>query len=150
MEKLNLPTFPANIRHKNDKVEIFDIFRNKFVVLTPEEWVRQHFAHYLVNKKQFPKGLLAIEYALSLELRKKRVDILSFSRQGNPLLIVECKAASVPINQSVFDQIARYNMSLKVNYLIVTNGIQHYACRLNYEELSYQFIEEIPSFLDMK
>lgn len=146
MKKLNLPTFQANLRKRNEKTEIFDVFRNKFVRLSPEEWVRQNFAHFLVNQKKYPKGLLAIEYSFKLETRTKRVDILAFNRKGNPILVVECKAAEVSINQNVFDQIARYNMAFKVDYLVVTNGLEHYACKLDYKTLSYTFIQEVPSF----
>lgn len=149
MEKLNLPSFLANIRNKNDKAEIFDEFRKKFVKLTPEEWVRQHFAHYMANQKFYPKGLLAIEYSFKLQTRIKRIDILAFAPNGLPLVVVECKSADVSINQKVFDQIARYNMAFKVQYLVVTNGLEHYTCKLDYASLSYQFIEEIPSFLDL-
>lgn len=149
MKKLNLPSFQANIRNKNNRAEIFDEFRKKFVVLTPEEWVRQNFAHFMVNHKLYPRGLVAIEYSFKLQTRLKRVDILVFTKRGKPQLIVECKAAEVNINQKVFDQIARYNMAFKVNYLIVTNGIEHYACKLDYKTLSYQFIQEIPSFEDL-
>lgn len=149
MKKLNLPSFQANIRNKNNKNEIFDEFRKKFVSLTPEEWVRQNFAHFMVNQKGYPKGLLAIEYTFKLQARLKRVDILAFTTKGNPLVIVECKAATVKINQKVFDQIARYNMAFRVNYLVVTNGIEHYACKLDYETLNYQFIQEIPAFEDL-
>ncbi len=149
MKKLNLPCFAANIRNKNDKTEIFDDFRKKFVILTPEEWVRQNFAHFLVNYKQFPKGLLALEYSFKIQTRKKRVDILAFTPQGEPLLAVECKAADVVINQKVFDQIARYNMAFKVRYLAVSNGLQHYICKIDYSTLSYNFIEEMPVFSDI-
>lgn len=149
MEKLNLPAFKTNIRNKNDKVEIFDAFRKKFVLLTPEEWVRQHFAQYMVNQKMFPKGLLALEYTIKLQSRIKRVDILAFSPNGNPLLAVECKSTNVIIDQKVFDQIARYNMAFKVSYLVVTNGIEHYTCKLDYNTLSYQFIKELPTFSDI-
>lgn len=150
MKKLNLPSFQTKIRNTDSKAEIFDEFRKKFVNLTPEEWVRQNFAHFMVNQKQFPKGLLAIEYAFKLHARLKRVDILAFDTKGNPLLIVECKSADVNIDQKVFDQIARYNMALKVDYLVVTNGLDHYACKLDYGTMSYQFIEEIPSFENLK
>ena len=146
MRKLNLPYFQANLRKKDNKTEIFDEFRKKFVSLTPEEWVRQNFAHFMVDKKKYPKGLLAIEYSFKLETRLKRVDILAFNTTGEPILVVECKAAEVNINQKVFDQIARYNMAFKVDYLVVTNGMEHYACKLDYETLSYEFIQEIPSF----
>lgn len=149
MEKLNLPSFAANIRTKNDKAEIFDEFRKKFVILNPEEWVRQHFAHFMVNTLQYPKSLLALEYSFKLESRKKRVDILAFSPNGKPLLVVECKAANVSINQKVFDQIARYNMTFKVQYLVVSNGVQHYACKIDYSTLSYKYIEAIPSYTEL-
>jgi len=149
MKKLNLPPYKAKLRNQNEKTEIFDDFRKKFVILTPEEWVRQHFAHYLVNEKKFPKGLLAIEYSFKLKNRIKRVDILAFNQEAKPLAVVECKASSVEINQKVFDQIARYNMAFKVSYLFLTNGIQHYACKLDYTTLSYQFLEEIPNYTDL-
>ena len=149
MEKLNLPSFKTNIRYTNDKTEIFDEFRKKFVVLTNEEWVRQHFAHFMVNQKLYPKSLLALEYSFKLKTRHKRIDILAFSPNGKPLLVVECKAAKVEINQKVFDQIARYNMAFKVQYLVITNGIHHYACKLDYEKLSYEFIADIPSYPDL-
>lgn len=149
MKNLNLPTFKANIKNKNDKKEIFDEFRRKFVALTPEEWVRQHFAHFMANQKQYPKGLMAVEYSFKLQTLQKRIDILAFSTNGKPLLIVECKAPDININQKVFDQIARYNMAFKVQYLVVTNGLEHYACKLNYETLSYQFIQEIPSYKEL-
>jgi len=149
MIRLNLPSFKINIRNTNSKIEIFDEFRKKFVVLTPEEWVRQHFAHFLVNEKKFPKGLMVLEYFFNLEKRKKRADIIAFNYLAQPLLVVECKSAEITINQKVFDQIARYNMALKVKYLIVTNGMQHFACLLDYSNLSYQFLEEIPNFEDL-
>jgi len=149
MEKLNLPSFRANIRNKNNRAEIFDVFRKKFVILTPEEWVRQNFAHYMANQKFYPKGLLAVEYSFKLQSRNKRVDILAFTSDGNPLVVVECKSTDVNINQKVFDQIARYNMAFKVQYLVVTNGLEHYTCKLDYTTLSYQFMEELPSFLDL-
>jgi len=123
MKNLNLPPFQANIKEKNVKKEIFDEFRKKFVVLTPEEWVRQHFAHFMVNQKHYPKGLMAIEYSFKLQTLQKRIDILAFSTHGKPRLIVECKAPEININQKVFDQIARYNMAFKAQYLVVTNGL---------------------------
>lgn len=146
MEKLNLPLFEVNIRTIDNKTEIFDEFRKKFLVLSPEEWVRQHFAHFMVNHKDYPKGLIALEYSLKLQSRSKRVDILAFSPQGNPLVVVECKSTDVKISQQVFDQIARYNMALRVEYLVVTNGIEHYACKINYNSMTYKYIEEIPSY----
>jgi hypothetical protein len=149
MTELNLPSFQVNLRNQNELVEIFDIFRRKFIRLTPEEWVRQHFAHFLVNHKNYPKGLLSLEYSFKLEKRQKRADIIAFNRQGKAKLIVECKSPDVKISQKVFDQIARYNMSLKVDYLIVTNGLQHYACILDYKSLGYKFLNDIPFYSEL-
>jgi len=148
MIQLNLPSFNYKIQRSESKIMIFDEFRKKFVRLTPEEWVRQHFAHFLVNEKKFPKGLIALEYSFSLEKRKKRADIIAFDAHANPFLVVECKSDTQPINQKVFDQLARYNMAFKVDYLIVTNGMQHYICKVNYSEMNYIFLKEIPDFND--
>ncbi len=146
MTELNLPSFQVNLRNQNELIEIFDVFRRKFIRLTPEEWVRQHFAHFLVNHKNYPKGLLSLEYSFKLEKRQKRADIVAFNQQGKARLIVECKSPNVKISQKVFDQIARYNMSLKVDYLIVSNGLQHYACKLDYKSLGYKFLKDIPHY----
>ncbi len=146
MEKLKLPEYQLNIKTSAGKKEIFDRIRKKYVVLTPEEWVRQNFIEYLVKAKNYPASLISVEAGLKLFKVKKRSDILIFQNTGKPLMIVECKAAKVKIDQSVFDQIARYNMALKVNYLVVTNGLSHYCCYLDYENNSYQFIENIPEY----
>ena len=146
MEQLNLPAINCKTKETQGQTEIFDIVRKKYVLLTPEEWVRQSFIHYLIDIKGFPKSLIAVEHSLKLNKMKKRADIAVFGTKGKALLIVECKADSVKINQKVFDQIARYNMVLKVKYLIVTNGLEHYACQINYEKNSYVFLEEIPNF----
>jgi len=146
MQTLNLPTYNFRIRASKDKNEIFDDIRKKFVVLTPEEWVRQNFISYLINEKRFPASLIVVEMSLKLNKMQKRSDIVVHDNNGNPLLIVECKAPSVQINQDVFDQVARYNMTFKVKYLIVTNGLDHYCCMIDHDNMNYQFLQEIPSY----
>ncbi len=146
MQKLNLPEYTFRYRELNNKTEIFDIVRKKFVALAPEEWVRQHFLHFLINEKNVPVSLIAVEQALKVYKRKKRSDIIIYRNTGEPLAVVECKAPEVKISQDAFDQIVRYNMTLKVSCLIVTNGIQHYCCMIDYNDLSYKFLDDIPSY----
>ncbi len=126
---------------------IFDILRKKFLVLTPEEWVRQHFVLYLLEEKKYPKSLIALEKQLTINNRKKRTDILIFNTKGEPDIIVECKAPSIKITQATFDQIARYNLKLKANYLIVTNGLQHFYCKMDFENETYIFLKDIPDYI---
>ena len=146
MLKLNLPQYDSKISKKEGKLYIFDEFRKKYVALTPEEWVRQNFLMYLVTDKKYPRTLIAVEAGLKLYKRKKRTDAVVYNKQGEPLLIIECKASQVKINQDVFDQVVRYNLALKVNYLIVTNGLEHYCCLLDYKNNSYSFLNEIPEY----
>lgn len=149
MQKLNLPEHNFRFKKEEGKACIFDDFRKKYVVLTPEEWVRQNFLMFLVNDLDFPKSLISVEAGLELFKTKKRTDIVVYDKQGVPLLIVECKAPEVAINEKVFDQIVRYNMALQVNYLVVTNGLNHYCCRLDYEKNSYNFLKSIPNYTDI-
>jgi hypothetical protein len=146
MQKLNLPPYDVNLRKMGGKIHIFDPIRKKFLVLTPEEWVRQNFLLYMMYVLGFPQGLLAVEYGLELNGLKRRCDILSFDKTGNPRLIVECKAATVKITQKTFTQIATYNLKLQVDFLIVTNGLNHYCCLMDYINNTYQFLEELPDF----
>ncbi len=146
MERLNLPEYSFKIRNRGGKIFIFDPFRKKEFLLTPEEWVRQNFLQYMVVEKDFPASLISVEMGFRLNKLIKRGDIVAFGRDGKPVLLVECKASSVNISQNTFDQIARYNMSLKVNYLIVTNGLRHFCCRMDFENKTYNFLESIPSF----
>ncbi len=143
---LNLPQYSFRLREKLGKKLIFDSFRRQWVSLTPEEWVRQNFARYLTEEKHFPASLVAIERSLKINQRDFRTDIVLFSKSGNPLIVVECKAPEVKISQQVFDQIARYNLDLRVSYLIVTNGLEHYCCRFDQEFLTYTFLPEIPDY----
>ena len=149
MEKLNLPEYDFSIRNIEGVIEIFDIIRKKNVVLTPEEWVRQNFIRYLIEEKSYPKSLLAIEKEIKVNKLKKRCDIVVYNRQLKPILIVECKSFNVKINQQAFDQAARYNQSLNVKNLIITNGLSHYCCLIEENKETYTFIKDIPSFIDL-
>ncbi|UMB54981.1 type I restriction enzyme HsdR N-terminal domain-containing protein [Lutibacter sp. A64] len=146
MQQLNLPTYKFRIKSSENKFFIFDIIRKKHVVLTPEEWVRQHYVWFLIEEKKYPISLIAVEKKLTINKLTKRTDILIFDTNGNPDIIVECKAPSVKITQETFDQIARYNLKLKANYLIITNGLEHFYCKMNFENECYDFLKTIPSF----
>src|SRR5262249_54832795 len=126
---------------------IFDIIRKKFVALTPEEWVRQHWLHYLIEEGKYPRSLIVPEMKIVLNDLSKRCDVVVHDRSGNPFLIVECKSPDVKISQKVFDQVARYNLTLKVKYLIVSNGTQHYGCKIDFEKMNYAFIENLPAII---
>lgn len=146
MIELNLPSYSFKVKSKENKALIFDIVRKKYVVLTPEEWVRQNFVHYLHFNKHYPLSIVAIEKQFELYQVKKRFDILIFNAQAKPDIIIECKAPSVEITQESFDQIARYNLNFKANYLVVTNGLQHYYCKIDPKNASYSFLKDIPNF----
>ena len=146
MLSLNLPSFPAKIQQQNGKNVIFDPLRKKYVALTPEEWVRQHFVSFLINYKGYPKGLLVNEVQIALNGTKKRCDTVLYDRNVNAKMIIEYKAPHIQITQKVFDQITRYNMVLKVDYLIVSNGLNHYCCKIDYVHNSYCFLPDIPAY----
>ncbi len=146
---LNLPSYSFRVKEQTGHRLIFDEFRKRWVKLTPEEWVRQNFARYLTEVKHFPASLLAVERSLRINQHDFRTDIVLFSKTGQPLVIVECKAPEVKISQQVFDQIARYNLALRVDYLVVTNGMMHYCCRFDQQNLTYSFLPEIPDYLDL-
>jgi len=147
---LNLPQYTFRIKDKLDRKLIFDGFRRRWVALSPEEWVRQNFVRYLTEVKHFPASLVAIERSLRMNQRDFRTDIVLFSKSGNPLVVVECKAPEVKITQQVFDQIARYNLDLRVNYLIVTNGLVHYCCRFDQLNSIILFCLKYPTILSLK
>jgi hypothetical protein len=144
MQILNLPTYRFKLKQQGNRTQIFDAIRKKYVVLTPEEWVRQNFLQYLIQEKKFPASLIAVEAGLKYNQLQKRMDVLVYDKQGNPYLMVECKAPEVKITQDVFDQIARYNMVFKVKYLVVTNGLNHFCCEMDYTTNSYSYLENIP------
>ena len=146
MQLLNLPTYQFEIKSSENKQLIFDKIRKKYVVLTPEEWVRQNFVTYLLEEKKYPISLIAIEKQVTVNKLKKRFDILVFDKKGNHNIIVECKSPKIKITQDTFDQIARYNLALNAEYLIVTNGISHYYCKMDSENKKYVFLEDISSY----
>ena len=145
MQELNLPPFDYKIIEKDSKPFIFDVIRRQYVALTPEEWVRQHFVHFLINHKGYPQALMANEVQLKLNGMSRRCDTVIYDRTLRPRVIVEYKAPTVNITQQVFDQICRYNMVLQVEYLIVSNGLAHYCCKMDYTTRSYTFLREVPA-----
>ncbi|HUX94307.1 MAG TPA: type I restriction enzyme HsdR N-terminal domain-containing protein [Bacteroidales bacterium] len=149
MKELNLPYYSFKITGKEGNEMILDTIRRKYVRLTPEEWVRQNFVQYLINEGKYPPGLIGIEVMFSLNRLKKRVDILIHNRRGEPVMIVECKEPEVKLEDKVFDQIVVYNMAFKVPYLVVTNGIDHYAFRVNHLENKREYLLAIPLYEDL-
>lgn len=146
MQALNFPKYSFRFKNSENKVSIFDSIRKKFVVLQPEEWVRQHCIQFLINEKGYPISLINIEKELTINSLKKRYDIVVFNSDGTIHLIVECKAPKISINQNTFDQIARYNLELNATYLMVTNGLNHYYCQMDFELEKYQFLKDIPNY----
>lgn len=149
MDKLNLPEYRFRIYQRENRTCIFDPLRKKDLVLTPEEWVRQNFVQYLVREKKYPQSLTKLEMYFTVNKQPRRSDIVVFKRDGKPRLLVECKAPNVKVDQKVFDQIVRYNMALKADILIVTNGMQHFCCRMDYKENTYHFLKDIPDYLEL-
>ena len=146
MIPINLP--PSNIKLGGSKERplVLDVLRRRFVALTPEEWVRQNFIHYLIEKLHYPKGLLANEVSLKVGQKKLRADSVLYDRQLHPRMIMEYKAPNVPISRKVFEQISAYNLLLRVDYLVVTNGLSHYCCRMDYTSKKFVFLEHIPEY----
>lgn len=149
MEQLNLPSFEANVKKINGIVKIMDVLRRAFVALTPEEYVRQHFIHYLIDHKGYSPTLMANEVAVTLNGMTRRCDTVLYGQDMTPRMIIEYKATSVKIDQKVFNQICRYNMVLKVEYLIVSNGINHYCFKMNYETGNYEYLPYIPDYKNL-
>lgn len=149
MLELNLPPFDINIKKTNGKLTVFDKLRRKFVALTPEEWVRQHFINYLIVEKGFSPFLIANEIQINLNNQKRRCDSVVYNRTLIPIVIIEYKSPEVEITQEVFDQIVRYNIVLRVKYLIVSNGLNHYCCKIDYETQSFEYLPDIPSYKDL-
>ena len=146
LQELNFPKFSFRFKNKENKISIFDVIRKRFVILQPEEWVRQHCIHYLIDYKGYPKSLINIEKELIINSLRKRYDIVIFNSDGSIHLIVECKAPSININQNVFDQIALYNLSLNATYLMISNGINHYYCQMDFKKEKYHFLKDIPEY----
>ena len=149
MYELNLPKYGIKIANENGHLTIFDVLRRKYVALTPEEWVRQHFVHYLIDHKGYPQALMANEIQLAIGNKKLRCDSVLYDRSLKPRMIIEYKAPTVNITQKVFDQITVYNMLLHVDYLVVSNGIKHYCCQMDYDNQKYLFLEDIPDYQEI-
>ncbi len=146
MEQLNFNGYPFTLKNRENKRYIFDVVRKKDILLTPEEWVRQHCIQYLLQEKNIPISLINVEKKLRVYNRDKRYDIIVYTPQGEVSLLVECKAPSVAINQTVFDQIARYNLSAKSQYLMMTNGLTHVFCQMDYQAKTYHFLSDLPAY----
>lgn len=144
--RLAFPEYDFNIKTQGQKKYILDKIRKKYVSLTPEEWVRQHVIEYLMTEKGYKKTLMSVELHLEINNMSRRCDIVVFNKNASPLMIVELKAPDVKLTQKTFNQIAMYNLKLKVNYLLISNGLQHFCCKLNHESNSYHFLESIPDY----
>jgi len=149
MLQLNLPSYTFRIKKQNDKTVIFDSQRKRFVSLTPEEWVRQCFIQFLIQEKGYPAAYIAIEKQLNYNGMKKRCDAILYNEDAQPVLIIELKSPNIAISQATFDQVAVYNAKLKVDFFMISNGIEHYCCRVNLENAKYEFFSEIPDFLSI-
>ncbi len=146
MLQLNLPQYSFRIKKQNEKLVIFDSQRKRYVALTPEEWVRQNFIRFLIEEKGYPAAYLAIEKQLNMNGMNKRCDAILYNEHALPFLIIELKAPNVAISQATFDQVAVYNAKLKVDFFIISNGIEHFCCKVNLETARYEFFPEIPDF----
>ncbi len=140
MVQLNLPSFPVKLKNANGKVWIFDGIRKKYVVLTPEEWVRQHFIAYLVDVLQYPKALLKVEAGVKYNQLAKRTDIIVFNREGKPWMVIECKAPEITLTEATANQVSVYNATLRASYVVVTNGLRHFCFALQ------NGIKSVPDF----
>lgn len=147
MNQLNLPAFSPSLKKENGKVYILDIIRKKYVVLTPEEWVRQHFVNYLIQEYRYPKSLFRIEGSLLYNKLQKRSDILIYDRQGKPWMLIECKSPSIKLSRNAFNQVAIYNMTVGAEYMAVTNGMIHYCYTAIKKGGEVKFLDEFPTFL---
>ena len=150
MEQLNFKHYPITLKNRENKRYIFDVVRKKDILLTPEEWVRQHCLHYLLAEKNYPISLINVEKKLKVYGRDKRYDIIIYTPQGEVTLLVECKAPHIPIDQAVFDQIARYNLSANSQFLMVTNGLTHVFCQMDYVAKTYHYLEDLPAYTPNK
>ncbi len=146
MQKLQFPTYSFRFKNSENKIAIFDEIRKKFILLTPEEWVRQHIVQFLLQEKKYPKSYINVEKLIKINDLNKRYDIIVYQPNGELFLLIECKAPEVKITQETFDQIARYNLVLNAKYLMVSNGLNHYFCQMDFENEKYVFLEELPSF----
>lgn len=147
MQKLNFNNYTFRFKNSENKVAIFDEIRKKFIILTPEEWVRQHVVRFLLEEKKYPKSYINVEKIIKINGLTKRYDVVVFHPDGTIFLLVECKAPAIAISQHTFDQIARYNMTLNAGHLMVTNGLNHYFCKMDYEQEKYFFLHDLPEYI---
>ena len=146
MKLLNFPTYSFRFKNSENKTYIFDEIRKKFIILTPEEWVRQNTLHYLIQDKKYSKSYINVEKLVKVNDINKRYDIVVYKPNGTIFLLIECKAPDIIISQKTFDQIAQYNLVLQADYLMVTNGLNHYFCQMDFENKKYTFLKELPHF----
>lgn len=146
MDKLNLPEFEYSVKESDGKVWIYDVLRKKYLVLTSEEWVRQHFLNYLLVHVQYPKSLIKVEGGLKFNRLQKRSDIVVFDRNGNPWMVIECKAPNESINESTLRQASVYNATLKAKYIVLTNGMKTFCCQIVSEKDDMVMLRDLPSF----
>ena len=146
MKQLQFPTYSFRFKNSENKEAIFDEIRKKFIIITPEEWVRQHVVQFLLQDKKYPKSHINVEKLLKINDLNKRYDVVVYNPDGSIFILVECKAPEIKISQHTFDQIARYNMTLNAEYLMVTNGLNHYFCKMDYEKEKYDFLPELPDY----
>lgn len=146
MQELNLPKYEIRVSRQEGRLTIFDFLRRRYVALTPEEWVRQHFTHFLVGHKGYPKGLLANEVELTIGDKSLRCDSVLYDRELRPRMIIEYKAPHIKLTQKVFQQIATYNFLLHVDYLVVSNGMKHHCVKMDYDNQKYLFLDDIPDY----
>jgi hypothetical protein len=146
MRKLNFQLYNFRFKNSENKVSIFDAIRKKFIILTPEEWVRQHVVQFLLEEKRYPHSLINVEKILKVNGLRKRYDVVVYNQDGSIFILIECKAPEIKIAQATFDQIARYNMTMRASFLMVTNGLNHYFCQMDFENEKYHFLEELPNY----
>lgn len=147
MQKLNFPDYTFRFKNSENKPAIFDAIRKKFILLTPEEWVRQHVVRFLLEQKKYPVSHINVEKIIKINGLTKRYDVVVFQPDGKILVLVECKAPGVPISQNTFDQIARYNMTVNATHMMVTNGLNHYFCQMDHEQQKYIFLPDLPEYI---
>lgn len=150
MQKLNLPEYTFNLKRENNQIFIQDVIRKKYLLLTPEEWVRQHIIQYLISEKKYPQSLFSVESGIKINTLQKRYDALVYSRTGEPLVLIECKAPEVRINQKVFEQIASYNNKTTAPFMLITNGLTHYFLKISAESGKFVFEKNLPDFVELE
>lgn len=146
VETLQIPLTELRLRKYGSRWQVFDIFRKKFVIITPEEWVRQQLLHYMVNSLNYPAGLIKVEALVEVNGLKQRTDVVVYNQLLKPILLIECKRPSVTLTQATFDQVARYNSKLKIPCLLISNGMKHVFAQIKFKENKFNYLPDIPTF----